>query len=132
MNLNIHLSIKSYLYKSVYNSCLNEIKHRKVVNNHIDRELLDFYFSEIVQTPEAELALLGEDINNALREAIDKLPERCREVFVLSKMEELSNKEIAERLNISVKTVEVQMTKALSRLRGELEWLLCVIFIVNF
>ena len=37
-NLNIHLSIKSYLYKSVYNSCLNEIKHRKVVNNHIDRE----------------------------------------------------------------------------------------------
>ena len=76
--------------------------------------------------------MLGEDINNALREAIDKLPERCREVFVLSKMEELSNKEIAERLNISVKTVEVQMTKALSRLRGELEWLLCVIFIVNF
>ena len=131
-NLNIHLSIKSYLYKSVYNSCLNEIKHRKVVNNHIDRELLDFYFSEIVQTPEAELALLGENINNALREAIDKLPERCREVFVLSKMEELSNKEIAERLNISVKTVEVQMTKALSRLRKELEWLLSLIFFVNF
>ena len=111
---------------------MNEIKHRKVVNNHIDRELLDFYFSEIVQTPEAELALLGENINNALREAIDKLPERCREVFVLSKMEELSNKEIAERLNISVKTVEVQMTKALSRLRKELEWLLSLIFFVNF
>ena len=93
---------------------------------------LFFYFSEIVQTPEAELALLGENINNALREAIDKLPERCREVFVLSKIEELSNKEIAERLNISVKTVEVQMTKALSRLRKELEWLLSLIFFVNF
>ena len=130
--LNIHLSIKSYLYKSVYNSCLNEIKHQKVVSNYADRELLDFYFSEIVQTPEAELALLGEDINNALREAIDKLPERCREVFMLSKMEELSNKEIAERLGISVKTVEVQMTKALSRLRKELEWLLSLIFFVNF
>ena len=125
-NLNIHLSIKSYLYKSVYNSCLNEIKHQKVVSNYADRELLDFYFSE------AELALLGEDINNALREAINKLPERCREVFMLSKMEELSNKEIAERLGISVKTVEIQMTKALSRLRKELEWLLSLIFFVNF
>ena len=75
---------------------------------------------------------MGEDISNALREAIDKLPERCREVFMLSKMEELSNKEIAERLGISVKTVEVQMTKALSRLRKELEWLLSLIFFVNF
>ena len=131
-DLNIHLSIKSYLYKSVYNSCLNELKHRKVVNNYVDREMLNFYFSEIIQTPEAELALLDEDINNALQEAIDKLPERCREIFVLSKMDEMSNKEIAEYLSISVKTVEIQMTKALSRLRMELEWLLCVIFITNF
>ncbi len=44
-NLNIHLSIKSYLYKSVYNSCLNEIKHQKVVSNYADREVLDFYFT---------------------------------------------------------------------------------------
>lgn len=132
VNLNVHLSVKSYLYKSVYNSCLNEIKHQKVVRNYADREVLDFYFSEIVQTPEAELALQNEDIRKALEEAINKLPERCREVFVLSKVEELSNKEIAEKLNISVKTVEVQMTKALSRLREELEWLLCIIFFVNF
>ena len=103
-----------------------------MVNNYVDREMLNFYFSEIIQTPEAELALLDEDINNALQEAIDKLPERCREIFVLSKMDEMSNKEIAEHLNISVKTVEIQMTKALSRLRMELEWLLCVIFITNF
>ena len=51
---------------------------------------------------------------------------------MLSKMDEMSNKEIAEYLSISVKTVEIQMTKALSRLRMELEWLLCVIFITNF
>ena len=85
-----------------------------------------------MQAPEAELTLQNEDIRKALEEAISKLPERCREVFVLSKVEELSNKEIAEKLNISVKTVEVQTTKALSRLREELEWVLCIIFFVNF
>ena len=130
--LDVRLSIKSYLYKSVYNSCLNAIKHQKVVRNYIDREMLDFYFEEVVQRPEVEVELLEQDLRKALDEAVDRLPERCREVFVLSKMEELSNKEIADRLNISVKTVEAQMTKALSRLRKDLEWLLCVIFITNF
>ena len=115
-DLNIHLSIKSYLYKSVYNSCLNELKHRKVVNNYVDREMLNFYFSEIIQTPEAELALLDEDINNALQEAIDKLPERCREIFVLSKMDEMSNKEIAAKLSLSEGTVRNMLSIILSKL----------------
>ena len=78
------------------------------------------------------MELLEQDIRKVLEEAVERLPERCREVFVLSKMEELSNKEIAEKLNVSVKTVEAQMTKALSRLRKDLEWLLCVIFVTNF
>ena len=73
-----------------------------------------------------------DEVEKQICRAIDSLPERCREVFMLSKMEELSNKEIAERLGISVKTVEVQMTKALSRLRKELEWLLSLIFFINF
>ena len=50
----------------------------------------------------------------------NQLPERCREVFLLSRRENLNNKEIAERLNISVKTVENQMTIALKRLRSSL------------
>ena len=128
-NLDIHISIQSYLYKSVYNSCLNVLKHRRIVNDYINKNIENFYFKEIIQTPEAEIALQGEDIKTALWQEVNKLPERCREVFVLSKIEELSNKEIADRLAISVKTVEVQMTKALSRLRKELEWLLCLIFI---
>ena len=94
--------------------------------------MLDFYFEEVVQRPEVEVELLEQDIRKVLEEAVERLPERCREVFVLSKMEELSNKEIAEKLNVSVKTVEAQMTKALSRLRKDLEWLLCVIFVTNF
>ena len=125
------LQLRPYLYKSVYNSCLDVIKHRKVETNYINQELLDFYFSKVIETPEAELALLDEDLKGAIQDAIDKLPERCREIFVLSKMEGLSNKQIAEQLDISIKTVEAQMTTAFLRLRKELGWLLCVIFFQN-
>ena len=70
--------------------------------------------------------------HEAIQDAINKLPERCREIFVLSKVDGLSNKQIAEQLNISMKTVEAQMTTAFVRLRKELGWLLCFIFIQNF
>ncbi|WP_455508923.1 RNA polymerase sigma factor [Butyricimonas paravirosa] len=124
--------VRPYLYKSVYNSCIDAIKHQKVENNYINQELLDFYFSKVVETPEAEQALLDEDLKGAIQDAINKLPERCREIFVLSKVDGLSNKQIAEQLNISIKTVEAQMTTAFVRLRKELGWLLCFIFIQNF
>ena len=126
------LQVRPYLYKSVYNACMDAIKHQKVESNYINQELLDFYFSKVVETPEAEQALLDEDLKGAIQDAINKLPERCREIFVLSKVDGLSNKQIAEQLNISMKTVEAQMTTVFVRLRKELGWLLCFIFIQNF
>ena len=60
------------------------------------------------------------------------LPEKCREVFVLSKIEGLKNREIAEKLNISEKTVERHMSIALSKLREELDWLLQIILFFSF
>lgn len=126
------LQVRPYLYKSVYNACMDAIKHQKVESNYINQELLDFYFSKVVETPEAEQALLDEDLKGAIQAAINKLPERCREIFVLSKVDGLSNKQIAEQLNISMKTVEAQMTTAFVRLRKELGWLLCMILFQNF
>lgn len=131
-NITIHISLKSYLYRSVYNSCIDLIRHKKVANAYVDAKMLDFYFSRIIQLPEAELKMLDEDIGEAIREAIGHLPERCRQIFCLSKLEGLSNKQIAEQLGISVKTVETQMTTAFVRLRKELEWLLFMIFSLNF
>lgn len=125
------IDLKPYLYRIVYNDCLNVIKHRNIEQNYVNGELLDFYFSKVIETPEAELALQSEELREAVQVAIQKLPVRCREIFVLSKIEGLSNKEIAERLGISVKTVENQMTVALSKLRKELEWLLFLIFLSN-
>lgn len=130
-NLNVNTSLKSYLYKSVYNRCLDLIKHRKTVKGFETEKSLHIYLDEIIQLPEAELQLINQETGDAIRQAIKELPERCREIFCLSKLDGLTNKEIAERLGISVKTVENQMTTALKRLQKELEWLLILFFFMH-
>lgn len=127
LNLNISLSVKAYLFKSVYHGCLNTLAHKKNIQKYEQEQLADFYFSTVILSPEAELDLWQSDVAKALEEAIASLPEKCREVFVLSKIEGLKNREIAEKLNISEKTVERHMSIALSKLREELEWLLQIV-----
>jgi RNA polymerase sigma-70 factor (ECF subfamily) len=103
---------------------LNTLQHQKNIQKSEECQLADLYFSTIIQTPEAEMFLWQSDIKQALQEAIATLPEKCREVFLLSKMEGLKNREIAAKLNISEKTVERHMSLALSKLRKELDWIL--------
>ena len=67
------------------------------------------------------------DIEQAIQDAIATLPEKCREVFMMSKIDGLKNREIAEKLNISEKTVERHMSIALRKLRDELDWVLQII-----
>lgn len=109
-------SIKSYLYRSVHNTCLNQIKHQKVkdaykqhVINHMER-------SSEMQFEQSDPDRLRAEILSE----IDNLPPRCSEIFKLSRLEGLKYQEIADHLEISVKTVEVQMGKALKVLREKL------------
>lgn len=113
--LHITSSLKSYLYRSVRNRCLNFIKHQKVKEKYRQEAIQQF--SEAINEPSSESSALKEKINAA----IATLPARCREVFELSRFEGLKYREIAEVLGISPKTVEVQMGKALKTLRKELK-----------
>ena len=110
-------SIKSYLYRSVHNSCLNAIKHEKVKDTyrqHIIQYLESSYMDHVeFNDPDA--------LRTRINSEIDKLPPRCSEIFKLSRFEGLKYQEIAEHLDISVKTVEVQMGKALKILRSTLQ-----------
>ena len=120
-------SPKSYLFKSVYNNCINNINHNKITQKYRDAHQLDLYYSTIIQKAEAEELLRREDIEREITKSVLKLPKKCREIFILSKIEGLKNKEIAEQLNISTKTIENQMTIALKRLKKDLEWLLVLV-----
>ena len=110
-------SIKSYLYRSVHNSCLNTIKHEKVKDGyrqHMLQLMETSYQNEFdVEDPDK--------IRNRILEEIQSLPPRCSEIFQLSRYEGLKYQEIADHLGISVKTVEVQMGKALKVLRENLQ-----------
>lgn len=109
-------SIKSYLYRSVHNSCLNAIKHEKVKDSYRQYAI---QFMETVTENETEVDD-PEDLRTRILAEIDNLPPRCSEIFKLSRFEGLKYQEIAEHLEISVKTVEVQMGKALKVLREKL------------
>ncbi|MFC3197709.1 RNA polymerase sigma factor [Parapedobacter deserti] len=109
-------SLRSYLFQAVRFRVLTAIKacNKKVV---LDECALE----EIGGTEEAEDRLAKQEISNLLRKGIAELPKKCREAFVLSRQQYLSNKEIAEKMGVAVKTVENQMTIALRRLKIALE-----------
>ncbi len=125
-SLNIKTSVKSYLFGAVRNSCLNAIQHQKTVQEYVDYTRYTTR-SELTETP-----LEVEELQQQINTAINKLPEKCKEIFLLSRMEEKKYKEIAEELGISIKTVENQMGKALKILREELgQYLPLLLFTVQ-
>ena len=101
-------NFKAFMYRSVRNECLSYLSSLK---EEVGEEFI----------PEAG----EEEIDTSFRDAriwkaIDELPEKCREIFLMSKRDGYSNEEIADELGISIKTVKNQMTKAFSRLREAL------------
>jgi RNA polymerase sigma-70 factor (ECF subfamily) len=105
---------KSYLYTSVKNYCL-DIRRK---NNPLDTSVSAYDVEGVISDEEAEERSLHEA---ELWTAIDTLPDRCREIFILSKRDNKKYKEIASQLGISEKTVENQMSKALKTLRGKVD-----------
>ena len=115
-NLQIKTSLKAYLRRSAVNRALNYVRDHKII---LKKEEPDEIYA--VQTlPDQLLRLETEELQKAIDKIIDQLPERCRLVFVLNRFENFSYKEIAAQLNISSKTVENQISKALKILREKL------------
>ncbi|QHT67643.1 RNA polymerase sigma-70 factor [Rhodocytophaga rosea] len=114
--LSIQTSLKAYLYRSVYNESINYLKHQKVklkYKTHAAHQMKH-------ETDNASNQVQHQELEDRLHKALNELPEGCRTIFQLSRFEELKYQEIADKLQISIKTVENQMGKALKILRLKL------------
>lgn len=115
-SLNIETSVKHYFFRSVRNHCLNQIQHEKIKKQYATR-MLDSAQQEIA----TEQFFLEVGLIQRIEKSIDSLPPKRKEIFRLSREQGMKYKEIAETLNISIKTVEAQMGLALKHLREELK-----------
>jgi RNA polymerase sigma-70 factor (family 1) len=130
-DIEIHTSVKSYLYRAVHNNCLNRIKHYKV-----KREYSENYKHEAdLEYSDASHDLAGKEMEQQIQIAIESMPPQCRTVFKLNRFENLTYAEIAGQMNLSVNTIENHMVKALKILREKLSdylpFLLWLLFSIN-
>ncbi len=113
-------SVKSYLYTSVRNACLNHLKHDNIVGKFAEAELSekesDIFFNDHV---------IEEETHRFFYKAIQELPEKCREIILLS-LDGLKNTEISEELNVSINTIKTQKRIAYTYLRMRLKDILAV------
>ena len=105
-------AVKSYLYKSVYNEFIDQYRKKKDVFT-LEKKYIEALTYIVEEEDENSL----EKLMNIVKKEIDKLPPKCKQTFLLSKEEGLTNMEIAEYLNVSIKSVEAHITKAFSILR---------------
>jgi len=115
-NIDSSTSLKSYLFTSVYNRCMNYIRDHRKFNR--DEQIFDILEQEEQSVPHDPLE--EQELESRIIESMNSLPPRCKEIFMLNRFEGINYAEIAEKLDISVKTVETQMSKALRILREKL------------
>ena len=115
--LEINVSLKSYLYRAVYNGCLQYLNHRAIeikYENYYKKQSKEYF-------RDASEAMNMQELNEIINETLNSLPERCRNIFILNRQDGLKYREIAKKLDLSIKTVEANMGKALKLLRKNLK-----------
>jgi RNA polymerase sigma-70 factor, ECF subfamily len=114
------VNLEAYLFRLVRNRTIDYIKHLKVVNNRIQEIHISSKYEELYRIDfigNEPYVLIEEELKIKIEKTIQGLPDRCREVFILSRMDGLKNKEIAEQLNINIKNVERHLNRAMQSFR---------------
>lgn len=123
-NVDIQKSVKSYLFTSVRNACINHIRdNKKFQSSLLDIELSEMNFIELSDN------IAYSELENKVNAILATMPEKTRQIFEMSRFENKKYREIASELNISEKTVEAHMSKVLKILRQELKDYLLLFFL---
>jgi len=116
-NLSINSSLTGYLFRAVHNRCLHHLQHLKVIEKHVMEKSAE----RPLTADEADSGIYLKELEDKIACVLEKLPEQCCKIFCMNRFEGYKYREIAEKLSISVKTVEACMGKALKELRKILE-----------
>lgn len=132
-NLDDNTYLQSYLYRLTRNNCLNYLKHLKVQEKYkkFSRiKKLEIELNSTALNHSSAEKIISDELEEKINETIESLPPKCKQIFKMSRYDEMKYKEIAKELNLSVKTVENQIIKALGILRKHLsEFITCLIFL---
>ena len=120
-SISINQSLNALLFTMIRNNCLQHLEKQKVRNKFAESAGLLLREDELHYYMEERTSLIEQELEDKLNEVLNNLPERCREIFKMSRFENKKNKEIAEELDISIKAVEKQVTKALAIIRTEMK-----------
>lgn len=112
--------VQAYLFSAVKNSCLNYLKHKKIVRKYENETSFRLKEMEATHYQSGEKSLIETENLQQINDAINSLPDIYKEVIVLSRFEGLKNSEIANRLNLPVRTVETRVFRALSALKEKI------------
>lgn len=118
--LKAYQDIKPYLFTILKNKCLDKLKNKKSISTKFHSRELDVTDQDRHQTGPPDENLIAQEMEFRIIHAISRLPEKCRIIFEYSRFQHLTYGEIAQKLQISIKTVESQMSFALDRLRTQL------------
>ena len=116
------LNLEAFLFRSVRNRCIDYIKHLKVVSNRMHELTVSSKYEELYRIDfigNEPYLLIRDELENRIESTIQSLPDRCRCVFILSRVNGLKNREIAEELHISIKNVERHLNRALLAFRKD-------------
>ncbi len=125
-SIDVAKSPKSYLTTIIYNKSLNYLRDNKKFNNDLLSMEGVYPLVENHQPNRIEI----NEISDAIKNALSELPEKCREVFMLSRYEHLKYQQIADQLGISIKTVETHMSKALQHMRFRLAEFMTILLLI--
>lgn len=114
------INLEAFFFRLVRNRCIDYINHLKIVNNRMQEIHLSSKYEELYRIDFAgnePYVLIEQELKIKIEKTIHSLPDRCREVFILSRMDGLKNKEIAEKLDINIKNVERHLARAMQSFR---------------
>ena len=118
----IHTSLRSYLYRAVIHTCLNHLKHDKVKEEYALEFRIRLLEDEQKRLEErGDVLMMEKELLLQVQQVVASLPEKNKKIFEMSRFGGLSHREIAEKMNISVRTVETQIYRALKTLYRELK-----------